>query len=96
MRSSFVLICVALAIVQSHDMNIPHNLPDCDRRRSRLARSILTEEFYPLVSRLNFTLPDSCPFLPANDMYLDNELVRSVHSLIQLQYPFLNSVFLTE
>ena len=77
MRRCFIFMFVALTIVQCHDVHTPYNPPACDRRRSRLARAILNEEFYPLVSRLNFTLPDSCPFLPSNDMYLDNELVCS-------------------
>jgi hypothetical protein len=50
-------------------------LPKCDRKRSRLARAILAEEFYPAVLRLNFTLPDSCPLSPNNDIYADNEMV---------------------
>jgi hypothetical protein len=47
----------------------------CDRSRSRLARSILNEEVYPMVEKKGFSFPSTCPWSKQEDMYLDNELV---------------------
>jgi hypothetical protein len=47
----------------------------CDRGRSRLARSILNEEVYPMVEKKGYSFPSTCPWSKQEDMYLDNELV---------------------
>ena len=73
-RSLIFSILAVGSIVLTHGQT-DSSWKNCDRGRSRLARSILKEEFYPAVVRMNFTLPESCPFLQSNDMYLDNEMV---------------------
>jgi hypothetical protein len=71
-------IWLALVVASASDQNPTKEASwqNCDRKRSRLARAILNEEFYPAVDKMNFSLPDSCPFLRSNDVFLDNELVR--------------------
>jgi hypothetical protein len=54
----------------------------CDRSRSRMARSILNEEVYPVVEKKGYIFPSTCPWSKQQDMYLDNEMVVSIYLFV--------------
>lgn len=80
------IIALALLTASTCDQKLLQegSWQNCDRKRSRLARAILNEEFYPAVARMNFSIPVSCPLLQSNDIFLDNELVIIIYLQLSL------------
>jgi len=68
----------------------------CNRGRSRLARDILREEFYPHVRKLNFQLPLNCPFSQERDMFLDNEQHKKEVRFNNWKCLYCNKIFKSE
>lgn len=74
-----------------------NNKPACSRERSRHARGVLDEFFYPVVVDKNkFTLPPNCPFDRAKDMYLEHERHKEVVRRTQWKSLYSDKVFRSE
>jgi len=71
--------------------------PACSRERSRHARGVLDEFFYPVVVDKNrFTLPLNCPFDRAQDMYLEHERHKEQVRRTQWKSLYSDKVFRSE
>ena len=74
-----------------------NNKPACSRERSRHARAVLDEFFFPVVLDKNrFALPPNCPFDRAKDMYLEHERHKEVVRRTQWKSTYSDKVFRSE
>lgn len=69
----------------------------CSRERSRHARGVLEEFFFPVVVEKNkFALPPNCPFDRTKDMYLEHERHKAMVRRTQWKSLYSDKVFRSE
>jgi len=93
----FLVVCLSHAHEgHDHEEETEPNWATCSRARSRQARAILNEEFYPAVIRSRHKFPRECPLSKDNDIYLDNELHKKEARFGAYRCVYCNKVFKTE
>lgn len=85
--------CIAGVVGDSHA-----SAPACSRERSRRARAVLDDYFYPVVDRHagSFEVPPACPFQRSKDMYLEQEKHKERVRRTQWKSLYSEKVFRTE